>query len=168
MTAETALPRTSPLHAWAGRFADLPAGVELAEEPFVSMVDVRGAAPGLPTTASTFVRCATTAIWMGPDEWLVTGAAESDLRGPDVTTVDVSAQRTTLRLRGAHARDVLETGCAVDLHPRSFPPGSAVQTIIGGAGVILLAEDDGYRVLVRASFAAHLAAWLEDAAMEHR
>lgn len=157
MTAD-ALPRTSPLHGWAERFAALPAGIELAEEPFVSMVDVRG--PDRPAAAS--------AIRLGPDEWLVTGATEADLRGPGVTAVEVSAQRTTLRLRGAHARDVLETGCAIDLHPREFPAGSATQTTVGGVGVILVAEADGYRLIVRASFAAHLAAWLEDAATEFR
>ncbi len=180
MTAEPTLPRSSPLRAWAERFTALPAGVDLVEEPFVPMTNLR-ATPGgpaaarveaalgleLPTIASTATRSASsTAIWLGPDEWLVTGAA--DLRGPDVAVVDVSAQRTTLRLRGAHARDLLETGCAIDLHPRSFPPGSAVQTVIGGSGVILLAEEDGYRLFVRSSFAAHLAAWLEDAAVEYR
>jgi heterotetrameric sarcosine oxidase gamma subunit len=34
--------------------------------------------------------------------------------------VDVSAQRTTLRLRGEHARDLLAGGCSLDLHPRVF------------------------------------------------
>ena len=63
--------------------------------------------------------------------------------GAGGAVVDVSAQRTTIRLGGPHARDVLEKGCAIDLHPRSFPPGSAAQTTVGRAGVVLLAVDEG-------------------------
>ena len=83
--------------------------------------------------------------------------------------IDVSGQRTTLRLRGAHARDVLEKGCSLDLHPRVYGPGTAAQTMLGLAGVILIPlDDDGadYRILVRSSFARYLAEWLVDAAAE--
>jgi sarcosine oxidase subunit gamma len=89
--------------------------------------------------------------------------------GPAGAVIDVSAQRTTLRLRGAHVQDVLATGCAIDLHPRAFPAGSAAQTVLGQAGVVLLALDDTathYQLLVRSSFARYLAAWLVDAAVE--
>jgi sarcosine oxidase, subunit gamma len=185
------LARTGPLDAWAEDFAALPAGVQITAEPFVAMADVRlgpeiGAQGlGLPTTPSTWVaRGDGQAIWLGPDEWLVTDPfrgpqeLESELRpavGPSGAVVDVSAQRTTLRLGGEHVRDVLATGCAVDLHPRAFPAGSAAQTTLGLAGVVLLALDDGidggatqYQVLVRSSFARYLAAWLLDAATEFR
>jgi sarcosine oxidase, subunit gamma len=83
--------------------------------------------------------------------------------------VDVSAQRTTIRLRGTHARDVLAKGCSIDLHPREFRPGEAVQTILGQAAVVLVALSEDatdYRILVRSSFAQYLAAWLLDAAGE--
>ena len=53
--------------------------------------------------------------------------------------VDVSAQRIGVRLSGSRARDVLAKGCSIDLHPRVFVRGSAVQTTVGLAGVILLA-----------------------------
>ena len=56
--------------------------------------------------------------------------------------VDVSAQRTTLRLRGEHARDLLAGGCSLDLHPRVFGRGAAAQTLLGQAGVVLMALDD--------------------------
>jgi sarcosine oxidase subunit gamma len=167
------LPRTGPLDGWAERFAALPAGVRITAEPFVAMADVRvdpsdAPALGLPTAPSTWVaRGAGRAIWLGPDEWLVTGPSP-DLAGADVV-VDVSGQRTTLRLTGDHVRAVLATGCALDLHPRAFPAGSAAQTLLGLAGVVLLALDDAgtdYEVLVRTSFARYLAGWLVDAAAE--
>ena len=83
--------------------------------------------------------------------------------------VDVSAQRTTLRLRGAHARDVVAKGCSLDLHPSSFGQGDAAQTVLGQAGVVLIALSDNgtdYRMIVRSSFARYLADWLIDCAEE--
>jgi sarcosine oxidase, subunit gamma len=170
VTAEP-LPRTGPLDAWADRFAALPAGIRIAADPFVPMADVRADAAtapalGLPTTPNTWVgRGGGRAIWLGPDEWLVT-VPPGDLPGADVV-VDVSGQRTTLRLAGEHVRALLATGCALDLHPRAFPVGSAAQTLLGLAGVVLLALDEAeYEILVRTSFARHLADWLLDAAAE--
>jgi sarcosine oxidase, subunit gamma len=62
---------------------------------------------------------------------------------------------------------VLATGCAIDLHPRAFPAGSAVQTTLGLAGVVLLAlGGTEYEILVRTSYARYLADWLLDAAAE--
>ena len=83
--------------------------------------------------------------------------------------IDVSAQRTTVRLRGEHARDVLAKGCSLDLHPSVFRPGAAAQTMLGQAAVVLIPlADNGtdYRILVRSSFAGYLAEWLIDAAEE--
>jgi sarcosine oxidase, subunit gamma len=81
----------------------------------------------------------------------------------------VSAQRTTIRLSGPDARDVLAKGCSLDLHPTVFRKGTAAQTMLGQAGVVLIALDDAgtdYRILVRSSFARYLADWLIDAAEE--
>jgi sarcosine oxidase, subunit gamma len=188
------LERTSPLQPWAAQFAQLPNSVAIVEEPFVTMVDLRvnpsgpGAAAAaevlgveLPTAASTYAKNAdTTVIWLGPDEWLVTGTS---LAGPRLearlreavaphegVAVDVSGQRTTLRLRGSASRKVLGKGCALDLHPRAFAQGAVAQTMLGQAGVILLAVNGGgadYRILVRSSFARYLADWLLDAAEEY-
>lgn len=194
MTAET-LPRIGPLHGWSEQFAALPDGVQIVAEPFVAMADLRldpaqsaavaahlGVA--LPTTPNRWVRGdTTTVIWLGPDEWLVTSPfttpedLDAGLRaamGGAGAVIDVSAQRTTLSLRGEHVRDVLATGCSLDLHPRVFGAGSAAQTTVGLAGVVLLALDDGvdggaghYQLIVRSSFARYLAAWLLDATSEY-
>ena len=193
MTVEP-LPRTGPLDAWAERFAALPAGIRITAEPFVAMADLRVDPAGpaaaavaahlgvaLPTAPSWVEGDTARVIWLGPDEWLVTNPftspenLEAGLRAAvspgGGAVVDVSAQRTTLRLRGEHVRDVLATGCAIDLHPRAFPAGSAAQTTLGLAGVVLLALDDAgthYQVHVRSSFARYLATWLLDAATEYR
>ena len=188
------LERTSPLQPLAARLVGLPNSVAIVEEPFITMVDLRvdPSGPGgraaaevlgveLPATASTYTKNDdTTVIWLGPDEWLVTGTA---LTGPELearlreaiaqhggVAVDVSGQRTTLRLRGSHSRDLLGKGTPLDLHPRVFGAGTAAQTMLGQAGVILLAVNgtgEDYRILVRASFARYLADWLLDAAGEY-
>jgi sarcosine oxidase subunit gamma len=133
----------------------------------VAQIDVRGDDGG-PAPMNRWVADAdTTTVRLCPDEWLVLSDSLTPaelahrLRGSG-SLVDVSAQRTVLRLTGPDARDVLSAGCALDL--AAFPPGSAAQTTLAKAGIVLLAEEDGYRVLVRSSFAHYLTEWLADAA----
>ncbi len=182
--------RTHPLEGWRTAFERLPDTVGIAVEPFVAMVDVRLAPVGpetsaalgvdLPTAPNTWVPAGTgRAVWLGPDEWLLSSTTETpedlEVRVRDAvlplggSAADVSAQRIGLRLTGARVRDVLAKGCSIDLHPRVFGRGSSAQTLLGQAGVVLLAlSDDGddYVVLVRSSFAGYLADWLLDAALE--
>jgi sarcosine oxidase subunit gamma len=52
-----------------------------------------------------------------------------------------------------------------------FGRGAAVQTLIGQAGVVLMALDDTgthYQIVVRSSFAGYLMSWLLDGATEYR
>ncbi|MFC5218203.1 sarcosine oxidase subunit gamma [Streptomyces coerulescens] len=165
-------------------------GVALTERPFVTMVNLRVAsgtetaeriektlgAPLPPRCGPTTSFGPHTVLWLGPDEWLVVSGAEgvtAELRealGTDPgSAVDVSANRTTLELRGSAARQVLEKGCPHDLHPRSFGPGTAVSTTVGPVAVLLWQLDDTptYRLLPRSSFADYLARWLMDAMSEY-
>src|SRR5947209_2657852 len=182
--------RTHPLEAWTAEFERLPDTVGLSAELYVAMVDVQlgtvgpeaAAALGvaLPTTPNTWVPAdAGRAVWLGPDEWLLTSTTEApeelEARVRDAvlplggSAADVSAQRIGLRLTGTRVRDVLAKGCSIDLHPRVFGRGSSAQTTLGQAGVVLLGlsdAGDAYLVLVRSSFAGYLADWLLDAALE--
>ncbi len=114
-------------------------------------------------------------LWLGPDEWLVV-AAESLRRGllhmledaghgHEATVVDVSAARTTIEVAGPRARELLESGCSIDLHPRAFRDGSCAQTLVARVNVILwqVSDEPRYRLLARPSFGHHLAAWMIDA-----
>jgi sarcosine oxidase, subunit gamma len=167
--------------------------VSLGERAFVTMVNVRAqpaSAPAERLAAALGValpwQCGVVAnterhavLWQGPDEWLVVSSEEPavllrELRtavgpGPG-SVVDVSANRTVLELTGPRARDVLEKGCAIDLHPRSFAAPKAVSTQVGQVPVVLWQTDDDptYRLLPRASFADHLVRWLLDAMLEYR
>ncbi|MDI3388439.1 sarcosine oxidase subunit gamma family protein [Streptomyces sp. B-S-A8] len=167
-------------------------GVSLAEWPYITMVSVR-AEPGSQAAAriekalaadlprvcgETTTAGPHTVLWLGPDEWLVVSQAEHPcltaelaqaLGGDPGSVVDVSANRTTLELSGPAAREVLEKGCALDLHPRAFGPGNAVATQVGPVPVILWQTDEApsYRLFPRSSFADYLARWLLDAADEY-
>ncbi|MFF0089441.1 sarcosine oxidase subunit gamma [Streptomyces canus] len=188
--------RTSPLSHLQERMRSAAVsgarGVTLTELPFVTMVNVRvdpasAAADRIGRTLGAPLprRCGDTAAsglhtitWLGPDEWLVlsragAGTVTAQLRqaldGAAGSVVDVSANRTTLELSGPAAREVLEKGCPLDLHPRAFGPGRAVSTTVGPIAVLLWQLDDAptYRLLPRSSFADYLARWLIDAMSEY-
>jgi sarcosine oxidase subunit gamma len=120
--------------------------------------------PVVPNTGSEAV------LWLGPDQWLVFGPSEERLRAALGDTpgsvVDVSANRVVFELSGPGAREVLEQGCAIDLHPRAFGPGRCAQTMLARANVVLHQVDAAptYRILARPSFAGYLRSWLRDAA----
>jgi sarcosine oxidase subunit gamma len=165
-------------------------GVTLRELPFLGMVGIRvepGSAAserlgerlgaGLPEACGRVTSSGRhSTLWLGPDEWLVVSEADGavladelrDVLGGDRgSVVDVSANRTTLELSGPAARETLEKGCPVDLHPRSFRPGTAVATTLGRVPVLLWQTDETtYRVLPRSSFADYAARWLLDATSE--
>jgi sarcosine oxidase subunit gamma len=122
-------------------------------------------------------------LWLGPDEWLVIGP---DGDAANVTSllveavaddpgsvVELSANRETLVISGPRARDLLEKGCTLDLHPRAFRAGHCAQTTFARGHVLIwqTADEDGpggpaYRLLFRGSFADYFADWLTDAALE--
>jgi sarcosine oxidase subunit gamma len=195
--ADTTTTRRSPLAHAAQRLAaathDCDGALILAELPFLAQVNVRLDPKGpadavelalgipLPLTPNTSVRGGgLTALWLGPDEWLIVGPAgtqtdlEARLRSAvgeqHAAVTDVSAQRTTLLVAGDRARDLLAHGCSLDLHPRAFGPGRCAPTTLARAQVVLVASEEpepGFWVLVRSSFAGYLAEWLLDAATEY-
>lgn len=178
--------RRSPL---AGRAAELAehsarSGVLLAEEPFLAQVNLRaapdaldrlGRAVGIPLPhAVNEVRGTPdrAVLGLGPDEWLIVapdGAADGVIgelaAAGAASAVDVSANRTTVRLAGPSARDVLEQVCSLDLHPRAFAAGRCAQTLVGRTQAVLwqVTPEPGYRLLVRGSFAGYAADLLIDA-----
>jgi sarcosine oxidase subunit gamma len=186
--------RRTPLADAAGRLAEATraagGAVSLAEVPFLAQLNLRLDPKGpaadavalelglpLPTAPGATSVGQLTVVWLGPDEWLVIGPAgtegtlEARLRSAigagHASVVDVSAQRTTLRIAGPGARDLLALGCALDLHPRSFGEGSCAQTMLARAQVVLVGRESGaFWVLVRASFASYLVDWLIDASLE--
>ncbi|MCY4405074.1 MAG: hypothetical protein OXC15_01800 [Rhodospirillaceae bacterium] len=194
--AEAPAPR-SALAALADALAGARAdGVTLADQPARVRLNLRldpedaealtaagaalgGSLPRTPNTAAATIN-GWTLLWLGPDEWLVTGPAgdgagleealQARLDGHHHALTDVSAMYATLALSGPRAREVLMKGCRLDLHPRTFGPGTCIQTSLARGHVILHQTDDApsYEITVRNSFSAYLATWLLDAMAEYR
>jgi sarcosine oxidase subunit gamma len=148
-----------------GPLANHPLVPGLTEIPFRTAVNVQGT-PSFPTPAPGRVAPwgRRSVLWLGPSEWLVVDGDPAKLPGG----VDVSANRTTLELSSPHAREILEKGCALDLHPRAFAAGHCAQTTVARTQVILwqLSDAPTYHLLIRCSFARYLADWLVDATRE--
>jgi sarcosine oxidase subunit gamma len=167
--------------------------VSLTERPLVAKVNLRGDAGdarfaqavrdalGLPLPVepnTTAGDDGITALWLGPDEWLLVSEREDPtpllarvrqaLGRLHAAAVDVSAASTVFRLSGPAARDVLAKGCSLDVHPRAFAPGACAQTTLARVSVILHRVGDGsdFDVYTPRSFTEHLTAWLADAARE--
>ncbi|MFJ6002755.1 sarcosine oxidase subunit gamma [Arthrobacter sp. NPDC092385] len=169
--------------------------VNLQEGPFRTMVGLRvdprseggarvaAVAGGLPSRCGEVGGAdGVSVLWLGPSEYLVVAPEEAhdslggDLIGSLTTAlggapgqvVDLSANRTTFELSGPRARAVLEKGCSLDLHPRSFPPGTALNTEVGNIPLVLeKTGEEGFRLFPRASFADFLGRWLLDAMREY-
>src|SRR5690606_37064153 len=118
-----------------------PPVLHFAEVPFRAQIGLRADAGGpaagriatalgapLPGTVGEVVHAGGLRLLrLGPDEWLIIGARgdeerirtglASALDGDPGSVVDLSGHRTIIRLSGARAREVLNKGCSLDLHP---------------------------------------------------
>ena len=192
--AET-LPGASPLADLGTAAAGTErGGTSIAERSVPGQINLRGNSAnegfrqatektlgvGLPEAGHSAAAGPVTALWLGPDEWLVVaddggeklkGSLREALTGVDAAVTDVSDARAVIRLTGAGAREVLAKGCTLDLHRRVFGPGQVAQTTLAKADVILFqsVDDDAsgepsFDIYVGRSFAEYLWLWLEDAA----
>jgi sarcosine oxidase subunit gamma len=195
---ETVLPQTALSRSALDPAHLRPRGVRLGERQDLGKIDLRGdphdrafmAVVGrvldllLPTEPCTSAAKAQIgALWLGPDEWLVT-CPGSDVAGlvdslrealaeVHAAVTDVTDGRVAFRVAGPSARAVLAKGTPLDLHPRAFPPGNGAGSLLAKAAVLIhLLEDDAQRgplfdVYVARSFAHYLWTWLEDAGREY-
>jgi sarcosine oxidase subunit gamma len=170
------------------------AGVIFTERAFCGHINLRGnpddavflamvqrcIGTPLPTQPNTVSASASvTALWLGPDEWLLITPAGAEyqylaalstaLEGLRFAATNITDGQTIIHLYGGRAIDVLRKGCSLDLHPRVFKPGSCAQTLIAKAGVLIRYVDQApsFDLIVRRSFAEYLALWLKDAATEY-
>jgi sarcosine oxidase subunit gamma len=154
------------LEARAHADADISGtGVVMKEIPYRGLINIRGDAAAStfvdavqkavklspPVDANTVAgKAGTTRImWLGPDEWLVITSekgAERALKalwknlkvdGLHAAVTDSTHARTCIEISGPRAREVLQKGCSLDLHPRVFGPGRSAQCIVAKTGVML-------------------------------
>lgn len=116
-----------------------------------------------------------TALWLGPDEWLIKtndgdelALAESlqeAVAGQHAAITPLSDNYIVFRVSGAESRGVLSQGTGIDLHSQTFNPGQCVRTSMGKMGVILHQLDSGeyYDIYALRSYADYLSGWLNAA-----
>lgn len=180
---------TFPLTALAAEAASIPAA-QLALLPPMARLALRGreaalapagAAFGveLPREACRFARSgARSALWLGPDEWLLTaeggadsaalyGEMEGALAGLPHALVDVSDRSLAFTVEGPRAAYVLNQGCPLDLDLSAFPVGMVTRTVFAKAQIVLMRESETrFRLDVWRSFAPYVWSLLEDARRE--
>lgn len=136
--------------------------------------------PGLasPPVARAVSNARGTLFRLGPDWWQLRcndrktadRLLKADAAGP-VAVTDISDAWLAIGVAGPRARDVLAKAATVDLHPDSFPAGSATRTLFGRVTVIVSRLDDGeppaFDVTISRSNARFLWRWLADAAREY-
>lgn len=114
-------------------------------------------------------------VWSAPGQWLAVSERRAGLDGLAASlsgvaaVADQSDSRGLLAISGRRAREVLEKGVSLDLHPRAFRAGSAATTSVAHVGVQLWQTDDApsYTLAVARSFAGSLWSWLAEAGAEH-
>ena len=115
------------------------------------------------------------ALWLGPDEWLliadgadaaaVSGVLESVLEGTAHSLVDVSHRQIGLIVSGPAAARVVNAGCPLDLGLKAFPVGFATRTLFDKVEMVLWRRAEAkFHVEVWRSFAPFLVASLAEGA----
>jgi sarcosine oxidase subunit gamma len=109
-----------------------------------------------------------TALWLGPDEWLLLASTGSRIpHAAAASVVDVSFRQLGLDLCGPAAADALATCCPLDLHEAGFPPGMCARTVFARAEIVLWRRGrTAFRVEIGRSFAPYLRGLLGLAALE--
>ncbi len=145
-------------------------GVTMALAPAAARFSLRGAASDLAgvTPVPLPMRIGDVgeqggalAVMLGPDEWLLIGAVSGDSAGPPVGIVDVSDRQVGFDVGGAHAAELLMSGCPLDLERLAV--GRGTRTIYETVEIIVIKRTpDAFRVEVWRS----LAPWLWEALVQ--
>lgn len=126
--------------------------------------------PKKPNTSIT--KSDVTALWIGPDEWLILGKEGSELEAKlnKVKTglysaVAVNHRNTAITVSGANAVNALNGGCPRDLSLEAFPVGDCGRTIVAKAEVVLWrTAEDTFHVECWRSFSDYVWKYLADSA----
>lgn len=110
------------------------------------------------------------ALWLGPDEWLVIADSGANLAArlpaeAEYSAVDISHRNTAMILEGPKAQAVLNSGCPRDLSLAAFPVGACARTILAKCEIVLLREDElRFRVECWRSFSDYVWKYCLDSA----
>ena len=113
------------------------------------------------------------ALWLGPDEQLLLAPAgqtqrfqaelSAALQGLAHSLVDVSQRQSAIAVSGPRARDLIASGCPLDLDLGAFPAGMCARTLFAKAEVVMwrrAAEE--YHLEVARSFSGYVLEWMRE------
>lgn len=181
----------SPLHSFGLEQQAKPigdgCGVWANEIPHLGYISLRGNAadPAFLTAASTSLGvslplqpCTFTSsngitnLWLSPDEWMIVcpraqlsallGSLRQALTDVRSQVADNSGGYTQVVLEGRNALDVLQHVSVYDF--AGMEPGRVVGTTFGKSSVYAFRQGDGYRLVIRRSFADYIWRYLLRAA----
>lgn len=150
-----------------------PAGRISLRAPEASIASVsRALGLTLPQKPKTsFSKGDRTALWLGPDEWLVIDEVGGDLvvdcakaKGLH-SCVDISHRNVAIGVTGAGAAATINSGCPQDLSLEAFPVGACSRTVLGKSEIVLYrTAADAFRVECWRSFCDYVFTHLSEAA----
>jgi len=127
--------------------------------------------PASPKTSAS--KGGRTAMWLGPDEWLVIDEAGkppvADVASvkPLHSAVDVSHRNVGIAVTGPAAEATINAGCPQDLSLAAFPVGACSRTILGKVEIVLLRTGpEAFRVECWRSFSDYVLTLLAEAAAD--
>jgi sarcosine oxidase subunit gamma len=177
--APPSVERRSPL---AGKTVSVN-GVSLAEMPPAERVALRApegsvasvsralglTLPQKPKTSAA--KGERTALWLGPDEWLVIDEAGNDILADCAkakalhSAVGVSHRNVAIAVTGAKAVATINSGCPQDLSLETFPVGACSRTVLGKSEIVLYrTAADAFRVECWRSFSDYVFTHLSEGA----
>jgi sarcosine oxidase subunit gamma len=129
--------------------------------------------PEKPKTSARSRNGMRTALWLGPDEWLVIDESGADLMAACAkvkqlhATVDVSHRNVALVVSGKGAETALKAGCPQNLSLELFPVGACSRTMLGKVEVVIVrTAEDAFRIEHWRSFSDYVFGFLEEAARD--
>jgi sarcosine oxidase subunit gamma len=124
----------------------------------------------LPTRPCTSRPGDRSALWLGPDEWLVLAPAGTewpDWEDDRGAAVDIGHRQIALSIQGPLAADALAVACPLDLALPAFPVGACTRTVFGKAEIVLWRRDEqAFHLEVWRSFAAYVEQLLAEGVRE--
>lgn len=129
----------------------------------------------LPTKPSSVTTSGTlSALWLGPDEWLVLDESavsdlparvEKALNGVPHALVGITHRQIGMRLEGRLAARILSSGCPLDLDLSAFPVGMATRTLFHKAEIVLWRRGaEAFHIEAWRSFVPYIEGHLAEAA----
>ncbi|RWM76565.1 MAG: sarcosine oxidase subunit gamma family protein [Mesorhizobium sp.] len=124
--------------------------------------------PRKPKTSAA--KAGRTALWLGPDEWLVIDEVGRDPLADCAkvtvlhSAVGISHRNVAISVTGPAAAATINSGCPQDLSLDAFPVGAASRTILGKVEIVLLrTASDAFRVECWRSFSDYVFTFLSEA-----